>query len=97
AERTFNSVVSMPKRLAESDEFDEDEFDNEDDDFDFDEESELSDKEMDEIFSGIPRWRRPLKTVDFSNVKPDDRCPCGSGRKYKNCHGKKTKATENQL
>ncbi|MBC8507982.1 MAG: SEC-C domain-containing protein [Chloroflexi bacterium] len=26
---------------------------------------------------------------EWDNVKPNDRCPCGSGRKYKNCHGKK--------
>jgi hypothetical protein len=25
---------------------------------------------------------------EWENVKPNDRCPCGSGRKYKNCHGK---------
>ena len=36
----------------------------------------------------VPRWRQPLKNPDFSNTKPDDRCPCGSGRKYKNCHGR---------
>jgi preprotein translocase subunit SecA len=22
-------------------------------------------------------------------VDPNDKCPCGSGRKYKNCHGRK--------
>jgi len=98
-ERLFNSFMSIPKNLSENDEdeFDDyDDFDYEDEDedfFDFDEDSELSDKEMNDIFAGIPRWRRPLKTLDFSNVKPDDRCPCGSGRKFKNCHGKKTKET----
>jgi len=30
---------------------------------------------------------RPARTSD--QVKPDDLCPCGSGRKYKNCCGKK--------
>lgn len=24
----------------------------------------------------------------FRNVKPNDRCPCGSGKKFKKCHGK---------
>jgi uncharacterized protein YecA (UPF0149 family) len=62
----------------------EDEFDFEDDYFD---EDEKEDEPV--IYSGIPRGRQPLKTPDFSNVKPDDRCPCGSGRKYKNCHGRK--------
>lgn len=93
-ERAFNSFISIPKKLSGYDEFDEDEFDYEDDDyFDLDEDSDLSDKDMDAVFAGIPRWRRPLKTLDFSDVKPDDRCPCGSGRKFKNCHGKKTKQT----
>ncbi len=90
-ERVFSSVMSMPKNLSENDEFDDYEdfdFEDEDDDyFDFEEEPE----ETDDVFSGIPLWRRPLKTLDFSNVKPDDRCPCGSGRKFKNCHGKKSK------
>lgn len=27
--------------------------------------------------------------IDFSNVKRNDRCPCGSGKKFKNCHGRK--------
>jgi len=98
-ERAFNSFLSIPENLAGvgSDEFDEDEFDfdnEEDDDFDLEEGSDLSEKDMDEVFAGIPRWRRPLKTLDFSNVKPDDRCPCGSGRKFKNCHGKKPKETQ---
>jgi hypothetical protein len=90
-ERAFHSINSIPRNLPESDEFfddDDDDFDYEDDDF-FDFEEEL--EETDDDFSGAPLWRRPLKTLDFSNVNPDDRCPCGSGRKYKNCHGKKTK------
>jgi hypothetical protein len=93
-ERTFVSFLSIPKTLAGSDEYDEDDFEDEENDyFDLEEDSDLSEKEMDAIFAGVPRWRRPLKTLDFSNVKPDDRCPCGSGRKFKNCHGKKTKET----
>lgn len=27
--------------------------------------------------------------IDFSNVNRNDPCPCGSGKKFKNCHGKK--------
>ena len=95
-ERAFSAFISIPKNLAGNDEFDEDEFDSEDEEddyFDLEEEPPLSNKDMDAIFAGIPRWRRPLKTLDFSDVKPDDRCPCGSGRKFKNCHGKKAKET----
>jgi hypothetical protein len=53
------------------------------------EDDEDEDEDEAVIYPGIPLWRQPLKKVDFSNVKPDDRCPCGSGRKYKNCHGAK--------
>ncbi len=42
-----------------------------------------------DYYPGIPRWRQPLRRLDFSQTKPDDRCPCGSGRKFKNCHGRK--------
>ena len=54
-------------------------YEDEDDDDEYDDELPL--------YPSIPRWRQPLKQVDFSNAKPDDHCPCGSGRKYKNCHG----------
>ena len=27
--------------------------------------------------------------IDFSHVKRNDSCPCGSGKKFKNCHGRK--------
>jgi len=65
----------------------EDEDDDEYEDEYEDDEEEDDDEPL--IYPGIPRWRQPLKKVDFTNAKPDDRCPCGSGRKYKNCHGVK--------
>ena len=52
------------------------------------EDAEPDDTGEDE-YPGIPRWRRPLKKLDFTDVKPEDPCPCGSGRKYRNCHGAK--------
>ncbi len=55
----------------------------------YEDDEEEDDDEESIIYPGIPRWRQPLKNVDFANAKPDDRCPCGSGRKYKNCHGAK--------
>jgi hypothetical protein len=52
------------------------------------EEEEEDDTE--EYIPSIPRWRQPIKRAGhFKDVNPDDRCPCGSGRKYKNCHGRK--------
>ena len=29
------------------------------------------------------------KNIDLSSVKRNDLCPCGSGKKFKNCHGRK--------
>ena len=79
AERIWEAVTSTSP-------FDPDDFDDEYDDEDEDEEDD-EDEAMFFVNPRIPRWRQPLKNVDFSNTKPDDRCPCGSGRKYKNCHG----------
>ncbi len=87
AERIWR-VISSPPPLS-SDDYDddyEDEYDDYDDEYNEDEED---DEPPVFVNPGIPRWRQPLKQVDFSNTKPDDRCPCGSGRKYKNCHGVK--------
>ncbi len=75
-ERVWEAAVSTARNMEEFEEYDEDEEDDDDDD-------ELP------FHPGVPRWRQPLKSVDFSDAKPDDRCPCGSGRKYKNCHGVK--------
>jgi hypothetical protein len=103
-ERILHGVTTAPTYppYGDDDEFDEydddeydDEFDDEfDDDFDYEPPAKLSptaQDELDKIYAGIPRWRRPTKNPDFSTAKPDDRCPCGSGKKYKNCHGKNKK------
>jgi uncharacterized protein YecA (UPF0149 family) len=29
--------------------------------------------------------KKLVENVDFSNVGRNDKCPCGSGKKYKNC------------
>lgn len=34
-----------------------------------------------------PSVKAPVKRVD-KKIYPNDPCPCGSGKKYKNCHGK---------
>ena len=33
-----------------------------------------------------PPFRRPL-SVNFAGVGRNDLCPCGSGKRFKNCHG----------
>lgn len=83
--RLVTAFVSSPSVIDEEDLVD----------LDFEDEAweEMDEEESDEAaYPGVPRWRQPLKKLDFSNVKPDDLCPCGSGRKYKNCHGRKVKA-----
>lgn len=87
ADRVIHAFTALaPVDFKDDDEFDDEEFD-EPDDYEIVEDEEVLDK----LYAGIPRWRRPSKNLDFSNSKPDDRCPCGSGRKYKNCHGSKHK------
>ena len=84
-ERIVKMITSSNSSMFGNQPDDEDEFDDEEDD------QYLEDDEDEEfiINPGIPRWRQPLKQIDFSNIEPDVRCPCGSGRKYKNCHGAK--------
>ncbi len=33
-----------------------------------------------------PPFRRP-QTLSFAGVGRNDICPCGSGKRFKNCHG----------
>jgi len=77
----------------EYDDYDDDDGDyyDDDDEDDYDDEIIEDEEALDKLYAGIPRWRRPTKNLDFSNVEPNDRCPCGCGRKYKNCHGSKQK------
>lgn len=87
ADRVVHAFTPLaPVDFEDDNEFDDEEFD-ELDNYEIMEDEEVLDK----LYAGIPRWRRPSKNLDFSNTKPDDRCPCESGRKYKNCHGSKHK------
>jgi uncharacterized protein YecA (UPF0149 family) len=29
----------------------------------------------------------------FAKAQPDDACPCGSGKKFRNCHGRKSRSS----
>ncbi|MFZ5910478.1 MAG: YecA family protein [Chloroflexota bacterium] len=91
AERTFSAITSIARNDLGGEEFEDyydDDFEDEfDDDFGEDEE------EPSDAYPGIPRWRQPLKQVDFSKARPNDLCPCGSGRKFKHCHGAKRPTT----
>jgi hypothetical protein len=75
AERIWEGITSAASEMPNSDKDNDDEYDDEE-------------EPLIVLNPRLPRWRHPLKNVDFSDTKPDDRCPCGSGRNYKNCHGR---------
>jgi preprotein translocase subunit SecA len=35
----------------------------------------------------LPPFRRPMQTLNFAGLGRNDICPCGSGKRFKNCHG----------
>lgn len=81
--------LAAPSPLSIPNDDDDDDWDDDDDDLE-DWEDDVDEDDTPPVSTGhpgIPRWRQAIKPVDFSNARPDDRCPCGSGRKYKNCHG----------
>lgn len=57
-----------------------------DDDIEDEDDDDSADSRV-ERYQAIPRWRLSPKQLEFLTAQPDDRCPCGSGRKFKNCHG----------
>jgi len=87
--RLLVNFVSLPLGSSHEDEDDDEDEDwDEDEDEDYEEDEE---PEQAQHVSSIPKWRQPIRRASdgMPIVNPDDRCPCGSGRKYKNCHGKK--------
>ncbi len=40
------------------------------------------------LFTGMSPYGVNLDAVDWRGVARNDICPCGSGKKYKNCHGR---------
>jgi hypothetical protein len=86
--RLLVNLVSFPLGSSHEDkDDDEDEEWDEDEDEDYEEDEE---PEQAQHVSSIPKWRQPIRRASdgMPIVNPDDRCPCGSGRKYKNCHGR---------
>jgi len=85
----FQATAEPVRSAAPDDEEDEEEWEdeNEEDNEDWDEDEEEAPGESGFIPS-IPRWRQPIKRARFENVGRNDPCPCGSGREFKNCHGK---------
>jgi hypothetical protein len=86
--RLVVSLITLP--LGSSSVEDEDEDEDWDEGEDEDEEDQDEEPEEANHISSIPKWRQPIRRASdgMPIVGPDDRCPCGSGRKYKNCHGR---------
>jgi hypothetical protein len=80
---TISALSSSADDNDEEDEWDEDELDEDDEDDEDDEADEPV-----EFVASIPRWRQPIKPVKFEGANRNGPCPCGSGRKYKHCHGR---------
>jgi hypothetical protein len=83
--RILSNYVSSTLQPSSSDD---------DDDADADDDDEWDEDELDEadepaeFVASIPRWRQPIKPVKFEGANRNGPCPCGSGRKYKYCHGR---------
>lgn len=65
---------------------DDDEWDEDEDDEDEDEDDERGNGAN--VIPSIPRWRQPLSQRKYEGVGRNEPCPCGSGNKYKYCHGR---------
>lgn len=49
------------------------------------------DKEQNRPMSAVHEGDEPLKKLDpsmFVGISRNDPCPCGSGKKFKHCHGR---------
>ena len=88
-DRVIHALTPLSLPIDDFEFDDEDEYEDEDEDENDDYEVFEDEEKLNKMYPGIPPWRRPIKPLDFSTVKANDRCPCGSGRKYKNCHGAK--------
>lgn len=66
---------------------DEDEFLDEMEEIGWEDDDWEDDDELGFVPPGGAR-QEPIRRSDFEKVGRNDPCPCGSGRKYKNCHGR---------
>ena len=85
---------SPTQEIAEDDEEDwEDEdwlekWEDKEEDWEDEDRAEEEIPDPPDFIPSIPRWRQPIKRANFEKAGRNDPCPCGSGKKYKNCHGK---------
>ena len=66
---------------------DEEEWED-DEEWENDDEEDWEETPLERDFPATPRWQRPGPRVEFDKVGRNDPCPCGSGKKYKHCHGR---------
>jgi hypothetical protein len=81
----IGQIISAPTGPIDKDWEEDEDWDEED----WDEEWEEDEYEEPLLF---PRWHKrggEDESADVPVVGRNDPCPCGSGRKYKYCHGKK--------
>lgn len=92
--RVVASALRTPSPASEEDdeeelidEWEEDEWEEDDweDDDEFPDEPDL--------FPPVTRWQQPIRRAEFEGVGRNEPCPCGSGKKYKYCHGRPEHAT----
>jgi len=51
----------------------------------------ISDGEFDKVPEGLKplfAWSRPPDGYDLTRIKPDEQCPCYSGKLFRDCHGR---------
>jgi preprotein translocase subunit SecA len=79
--KIVSGMMSIPSTPAT-----EEEWEPEDEEWEFEDE----DEEEEDQPPSIPLWQRKISQKPSSEVPPvgrNDPCPCGSGKKYKHCHG----------
>jgi hypothetical protein len=86
-------VVSLSRREEEESEEEEDWDDEEDEYGDWDEGDWDEDEDDDTSLSPRPSGHRPQDRpeAEIPVVGRNEPCPCGSGKKYRYCHGRKSK------
>lgn len=80
------AFISGP--VVEDKDYDEWLLDDDDWDEDWDDLVETQDASDSTGFvSGVPRWRQARPKPVYYDVGRNEPCPCGSGKKFKHCHG----------
>ncbi|HKZ83051.1 MAG TPA: SEC-C domain-containing protein [Anaerolineae bacterium] len=82
-----------PAGRGASSEWEDEDYDWEDEDEDWDAERDEESSDQPDLRPPLRGWQQPIQRTEFERVGRNEPCPCGSGRKYKNCHGRPGHAT----